>query len=612
MILRRKPFLIYFALCAAPLLLLAGLNCWNGFRAVDSTVGSIVQEDLNSFSAGVDQVLQDQANALLRLALQRNIQQTVSQTSTDQNERTAQHQSASSSLKSVLDLRTHFQSLALFDRDHHPLWFGTQSTQWENWEKNNPAPANIPQPDDRIWSAKGSSLLDRPGTLPTTAASLEYTVPIHTESGAGNDGALVGVLDLESIFSTASRGLEARASTGTTENSMVVVLDRAAKVVYHSDRWLKLRPANEAVPGFDSISAAMTGNENGLREFQSPGASYLAAYAPIPRLDVSVAVARNRSSFLSGARFWGGAGFAVALLVALLAASALNHHVKQRSQGIERVTEDLSAIAQGELDRRILLKSSDDARGIADNINVVTERLRAQVAREAESRQFESFVRLSAMLTHDLKNAIEALSLTVSNMERHFDNPQFRADALKGLTNATDKLKAIVARLSRPLTSLSGEHKRPKDIDLVPILKRVSAMTAEPMRSKHSIVLRLPENVYALADAARIEEVIENLVLNALEAMVEPGGTLTIEAGYTVSGAPTFSIVDTGPGMSRVFIENRLFRPFATTKKSGIGLGLYTCREVVRASGGTIDVQSVEGAGTTFRVVLPSATQRQA
>ena len=94
--------------------------------------------------------------------------------------------------------------------------------------------------------------------------------------------------------------------------------------------------------------------------------------------------------------------------------------------------------------------------------------------------------------------------------------------------------------------------------------------------------------------------------------MVQPGGTLTIEAGYTTSGAPSFSISDTGPGMSRNFIDNRLFRPFATTKKNGIGLGLYTCREVVRANGGTIDVESVEGAGTTFRVVLPSATQRKA
>jgi signal transduction histidine kinase len=295
----------------------------------------------------------------------------------------------------------------------------------------------------------------------------------------------------------------------------------------------------------------------------------------------------------------------IALLTAAAAAWLLERHVNKRSRGMARVSEDLSAIAKGELDRRIILKSSDDARVIADNINVVTEQLREKIRREQESRQLESFVRFSAMLTHDLKNAIEGLSLTVSNMEHHFDNPQFRTDAMKGLTGATDKLKALVARLARPVTSLSGEHKRPAKVDLVPMMQRVIAMNAEPLRGKHKIVTRLPQSVYALVDAARIEEVMENLVLNALEAM-DKGGTLTIEAGYTPSGAPTFSVADTGNGMSKSFIETRLYRPFSTTKKTGIGLGLYTCREVIQASAGTIDVESVEGAGTTFRVVLPS------
>jgi signal transduction histidine kinase len=134
-------------------------------------------------------------------------------------------------------------------------------------------------------------------------------------------------------------------------------------------------------------------------------------------------------------------------------------------------------------------------------------------------------------------------------------------------------------------------------------------MTAEPMRGKHSIVTRLPPSLYAFVDTARIEEVIENLVLNALEAMGDRGGTLTIEAGQTPNGAPTFSVSDTGRGMSRMFIDTRLFRPFSTTKKTGIGLGLYTCREVIKASNGTIEVESAEGAGTTFRVVLPSIPQ---
>ena len=332
----------------------------------------------------------------------------------------------------------------------------------------------------------------------------------------------------------------------------------------------------------------------------------MAAYSPIPKLNVAVAVARDRSNFTSPVHWRGIAGLGLALLAALAAAVILERHVQSRSRGMKRVAADVSAIAKGELDRRIILQSSDDARGLADNINVVTERLRVQIAREEESRQFESFVRLSAMLTHDLKNAIEGLSLTVGNMERHFDNPQFRTDALKGLTNATEKLKALVARLAKPLTSLSGEHKRPTNVDLVPIIQRVVAMTAEPLRGKHKIVTRLPPTLFALVDPGRVEEVIENLVLNALEAMSEMGGTLTIEAGQMPNGAPMFSVSDTGSGMSRSFIDNRLFRPFSTTKKTGIGLGLYTCREVIRASAGSIDVESVEGAGTTFRVVLPS------
>ena len=571
-----------------PLLLLAGLNYWNGIRTVDYTISSIVQSDLNSFNVGVDEVLSEKENALRRLSMAPGVKRIVA----DKNE--------ADSILLKGDLDRNFQSLTFFDRDRQALWFLSGATEWKSWNSTSTRPANLPQPDQGVWGMQGNTLIDRPGS---SSSTLEYTAPIHDEKGINNVGALVGVLDLVTVFSNAARGLESK----TNQRSMVIVLDRSGKVVYHSDRTLKLRPANEALSGFESISKAMMASESDVGQFRSPsGSSHLATYSPIPRLNVAVAVARSRSEFTSSAHRWGVAGLLLALLAALAAAFVLERHVQRRSRGMARVTEDLSAIAKGELDRRIILQSSDDARGIADNINVVTERLRAQIAREEESRQFESFVRLSAMLTHDLKNAIEGLSLTVGNMERHFDNPQFRADALKGLTSATDKLKALVARLARPLTSLSGEHKRPTNVDLVPIIQRVMALTAEPLRGKHKIVTRLPPSLFALVDAARIEEVIENLVLNALEAMVETGGTLTIEAGQTSTGAPMFSISDTGRGMSRSFIDNRLFRPFSTTKKTGIGLGLYTCREVVKASAGSIEVDSVEGAGTTFRVVLPS------
>jgi signal transduction histidine kinase len=586
---RPKPFLTYFILCAIPLLLLAGLNYWNGVRTVDSVMNATVQNDLNSFIAGVDEILNENKRAILQLAMSPNAQGLFVRKDADEDIPT-------SILNSLPALSPAFRSVTLFSGEVYPAWTRPRDGAWALCGKGCPT-----APDQQVWTVQGNVSVEKVDSSSTT---LQHSVPIHDQTGIRTIGAVVGLLDLEPVFSQAARGLQTRSN----QNVLVLALNRSGQIVYHPDASLKLRSVDEVLPGFDSISTAMVANEKDLGQFRSPaGLSYTAAYAPIPYLNVAVATARSRSEFLSGAHRWGITGLVLALLGALAAAWLLDRHVQNRSRGIARVKEDVSAIAKGDVNRLIMLQSSDDARGLADNINVVTERLREKIAREEESRQFESFVRISAMLTHDLKNAIEALSLTVGNMERHFDNPQFRTDAMKSLTSATDKLKGIVARLARPLTSLSGEHKRPTNIDLVPILQRVIAMTAEPVRGKHTIVMRLPTSLYALADAARIEEVAENLVLNALEAM-DTGGTLTIEAGQTSSGAPVFSVGDTGRGMSRTFIETRLFRPFSTTKKTGIGLGLYTCREVINASAGKIEVESVEGAGTTFRVVLPSPT----
>jgi signal transduction histidine kinase len=593
---RPKSFLTYFLLCAIPLFLLAELNYLNSTRSVESAVSTIAQNDLNAFSGAVDELLEENKKSMLQLAIVPAARDAISRR--DIESATGTPQPPLPILNSFPKLGGSLHELTLYDITKRPLWHQLLNGEWVYARKFNYAVAA--QPDEQVWTQQGNVCVEQ---FHGPSLTVQYSVPIHDEKGTGVIGAAVAVLDLAAVFFDASRGLQTR----SYERSMVVVLDASGNTLYHSDRSLERQPIARLLPGFDSISSAMTANQSGVDQYRSPaGASYQVAYAPLPRLNANVAVARNSSASLSVARKWGIAGFALALLISLVAAFVLERHVRSRSKGIARVTEDVSAIAKGELDRRIVLQSSDDARGLADNINVVTERLRAQIAREEESRQFESFMRVSAMLTHDLKNAIEGLSLTVGNMERHFDNPQFRTDALKGLTTATDKLKALVARLSRPLTSMSGEHKRPTKIDLIPIIQRVLATTAEPSRGKQSIVTRLPPTLFAFADAVRVEEVIDNLVLNALEAMTDKGGTLTIEAGQTENGMPTFSVSDTGRGMTRSFIETRLFRPFSTTKKTGIGLGLYTCREVIKASGGSISVDSVEGAGTTFRVVLPS------
>jgi signal transduction histidine kinase len=388
---------------------------------------------------------------------------------------------------------------------------------------------------------------------------------------------------------------------------MVIALDDSGEIVYHTNAALK-HQSESSMPFFHEVATAMIAGQSGTKLYRSAnGDEWLAAYAPLNSTRLSLVIARNYSLAAHYTRRNGWLGIALALLIGSTTAVFLTKYYLRRTRSIDRVAAGVGEIVKGKLDHRIELLSSDDLKPLADNVGLVTKQLRDQIAREAEGRQFQSFVRLSAVLTHDLKNAIAALSLIVNNMEQHFEKEEFRADAMQSLTGATDKLRALVARLSNPVNTLSGEHKRPRPVDLVPILKRVIAMTAEPARAQHEIKINLPETLFALVDAERIDKVIENLIINALEAMGQKRGTLTIAAGETSSGKPFFSVSDTGEGMGERFIAERLFHPFATTKRKGVGLGLYTCREVVSANGGTIEVESQQGAGTTFRVVLPSA-----
>jgi signal transduction histidine kinase len=103
-------------------------------------------------------------------------------------------------------------------------------------------------------------------------------------------------------------------------------------------------------------------------------------------------------------------------------------------------------------------------------------------------------------------------------------------------------------------------------------------------------------------DPAQIQQVLVNLIKNAMQAMTK-GGTLSLQTGEGSDGV-WVSIADTGGGIPQEQI-NRIFEPFYTTKKKGTGLGLMIVQRIVRAHGGRIELESQVGRGTTFRIWLP-------
>jgi signal transduction histidine kinase len=483
-------------------------------------------------------------------------------------------------------------------------------------------PGRLPL-DERVWTVSEPKPLRSDVTRDANGAPcIVYTVPVFAPDNERNSRlALVAELKLAALLQEAGHDANAATSpaqsappravnAATTQSTRsLLVLDRAGRIVYHTRPALRYQPVGAAMPYFDNFTRAMQAGKSGTDFYTFPGdgARWLAAYRPVAGSDLSVAAAENYTRAVATLGRDGFTSLTLALLIAGTATLLVFVTVTRTTRRIRRVIEAAETIGEGDLSQRIEVRANDETHALAEGFNRMSDRLRELIAREAETRQFQSFVRLSAMLTHDLKNAITGLSMLVTNMERQFHRAEFREDAVSSLRQATEKLGALVARLSEPVKTLSGEYRRaPHPADLVAVIRRVLAATAEPRAEFYDIQAELPDTLVAPIDAERIERVVENLVVNAFEAMGGRGGRLTVTAGEESDTLVYFSVEDTGPGMTEDFMRTRLFRAFATTKKRGIGLGLYTCREIVEAHGGRLEVKSKLGSGTRFRVVLPS------
>ncbi|MGI8733502.1 MAG: ATP-binding protein [Pyrinomonadaceae bacterium] len=622
MLIRPKVFLTCLALCLFPLLLLAGFNYWSGRRAAHASVRRDLEGELTQFMANADHIIVQQEDELLRLtrsdalrdaliprALQNRLGIMSAKSAGLPDDETKLPLDLRVRLAAILNARNHFAGVACFDQNTREVFLAERGPEGLVVREADFLPGQL-QPDERVWKASLWEPMRSPVSRNSLRSGLKISVPVIGAGTGAPIGVVVGEIELDSLL-RAAVGVEKPTASSDGENQ-IIVLDDSGTILYHPNQALLHQPVNTSLPHMAPLTQQMLAWKSGWQVFAARGKEVAASYAPVQEVKLFAAVIDEHPQELASLHRAGVLGLVLAAGLGCVAAFLLARFWERRPSGIDRVTRGVAAIAGGDLNHRIEAHSSDAIRPLSDDLNLMTAQLREQIARKTEARQFQSFIRLSAMLTHDLKNAIEALSLIVSNMERHFDNEAFRADAMKSLNLATRNLRSLVDRLTNPVNTLSGEYKRPRPLDLVPLFNRVVSLTAAQASGTHQIETKLPASLVALADETRIQKVMENLVLNGLEAMTGKAGKLTIEAGQAEPGKVFFSVSDTGAGMSPAFVENQLYRPFATTKKRGVGLGLYTCREFVRANGGTIEVDSREGAGTTFRVVLPSATIERA
>ncbi len=219
-----------------------------------------------------------------------------------------------------------------------------------------------------------------------------------------------------------------------------------------------------------------------------------------------------------------------------------------------------------------------------------------------QAKELEAFQTMSAFFVHDLKNTASTLNLMLQNLPIHYDKPEFRADALRGVGKTCEHINDLIGRLSLLRHDLQIKAAAS---DLNDVIGRVLAGWNGV--AGITVVKTLRPCSRLMLDPEQIFKVVANLVINASEA-VPQGGEIRVETSQN-NGWAVLTVADNGCGMTREFLSNALFRPFQTTKKKGFGIGMFQSKMIVEAHGGRIEVESELKKGTIFRVLLPIQTQ---
>ena len=231
--------------------------------------------------------------------------------------------------------------------------------------------------------------------------------------------------------------------------------------------------------------------------------------------------------------------------------------------------------------------------------------LRALEAEVAQRGRLAALGDVAAAFAHEVRNPLNAVSMGLQRLRAEFtpapaDEYARFVDLMQGEVRRLNAIVEQFIALARPLPLT------PAPLALDGFLGGLAALVdAQARAAGVTVRLTVPTPApVAMADRDHLEQVLLNLMLNAVQAM-GPGGTLSIDA-QPAREAVVITVADTGPGIAADVLP-RIFDPYFTTKRGGLGLGLTIARRIVEAHGGTIDVDSDAGRGSRFRVRLPAA-----
>jgi signal transduction histidine kinase len=302
------------------------------------------------------------------------------------------------------------------------------------------------------------------------------------------------------------------------------------------------------------------------------------------------------------------------LAVSLVATLATFFLVWRFMRPISELTAAARMVAAGNYDFRVAAaRRRDEIGALASTFNEMLAGLRHTRELETQLHQAERSAvvgRLASAIAHEIKNPLNYINLTLDHLRTGFAPPSEPKRAV--FERLTMQVKAEVARVNTRVKEFLN-YTRPATLELRPLdlSKEVKdALRLVEVQAEESGVetrVEQGEEIPAvMGDPVVLRSLFTNLLINALHAMEGRGeGRLTVSLSQE-GGYAGVRISDTGSGIAAENLGH-IFEPYFSTKETGTGLGLAIAKKAAEDHGGTISVESSQGAGTTFTVLIPTA-----
>jgi signal transduction histidine kinase len=291
--------------------------------------------------------------------------------------------------------------------------------------------------------------------------------------------------------------------------------------------------------------------------------------------------------------------------LAILAALLVSSYTTRRLLGPVRLLDQAAAeVAAGNYRFRVPEQGSDELARLGSTFNRMCEAIEQARADLIRQEQIQTIGRLGTSLVHDLRNPLAAIYGGAEMLVDGHLPSEHVARIATNIYRASHRLQELL----RDLLNVSRGQRSTPELCCV---REVVDAAADPLAMDERgvrLVIDIPDSLETTVERARAERVFFNLFSNSLDAMPE-GGQIRIWTERTAGGIEV-RLQDTGPGIPAA-IRNQMFRPFVTSKRSGLGLGLTLSRQMMVEMGGNLSVVDRAG-GACFTVLLPGSSSENA